>query len=70
MHVLTLFSNTPSRSLRIKLRMLKDGMELKKRKINLPDQAKMLSVKASETDFSALHSKLEVSVKEGTDEDK
>ena len=55
---------------RIKLRRPKNEVEPKKQKINLPNQMQMSFVKVHETDYSALHSKLEASAKEGMDEEK
>lgn len=57
------------KSLRIKLRMPKNEVEPKKQKTNLPNQMQMSFVKATETDRSELHSKLEASAKEGMDEE-
>ena len=71
LHVFWLyFSNNFNRTLRIKLKIPQDKEEPKKRKVSLPDQVQMSFLKETDTDFSALHAKLEANIKDEMDEGK
>ena len=48
----------------------KDEVKPKKPRLNLPNQVQMSFAKEADTDFSALHSKLEDNIKAGMDDDK
>ena len=50
--------------------MPKDEVKPKKPRLNLPNQVQMSFVKEANTDFSALHSKLEDNIKAGMDDGK
>jgi len=69
-------SHTFFGSLRIKFRIPKDEAELKdeaepkKPRRNLPTQVQMSFLTETDTDFSALYSKLEDNIKAGMDEKK
>lgn len=49
---------------------MKVEAELKRRKINFPNQVQMLFAKTRDADYCALHAKLEVNMKKGTNEEK
>ena len=50
--------------------MPKEMVKPKKPRLNLPNQVQMAFAKEAETDFSALHSKLEDNIKAGMDDGK